>query len=85
MFDGDLKPFLRKGKGEAYIKDSQMRQSGTWVTETEILAMAKMMRWDVFMYTNTRWQRFPYKLELSWDAFYIDNRGGACYEVVLKP
>ena len=36
MFDGDLKPSLRKGKGEAYIKDSQMRQSETWVTETEI-------------------------------------------------
>ena len=24
VFDGDLKPFLRKRKGKAYIKDSQM-------------------------------------------------------------
>ena len=33
--DGDLKPFLRKGKGKAYIKESKMRNSGTWATETD--------------------------------------------------
>ena len=46
--------------------------------------MANMRR-DVFTYTNTTWQRFPYKNEMTWDAFYIDNRGGAHYKVVLKP
>ena len=44
VFDGDLKPFLRKGEGEVYIKERNMRKSGTWATETEILATAKIMK-----------------------------------------
>ena len=59
VFDRDLKPFLRKGEGEAYIKESNMRKSETWANETEILATAKIMKRDVFTFTNTRWQRFP--------------------------
>ena len=79
VFDRHLKPFLRRGEGEAYIKDSNMTKTGTWATETEILATAKIMKRDVFTYC----QRFPYKHELSWDAFYIDNRGGSHYNAVL--
>ena len=36
VFDGDLKPFLRRGEGEHYIKQSNMKKSGTWETETAI-------------------------------------------------
>ena len=61
VFDGDLKPFLRRGEGEAYIKESNMTKSGTWATETEIFATAKIMKRNVFTFTNTNWQRFPYK------------------------
>ena len=43
------------------------------------------MKRDVFTFTNTNWQRFLYKHEMSWDAFYIDNKGGSHYDVVLKP
>ena len=85
VFDGDLKPFLRRGEGEHYIKQSNMKKSGTWATETEILATAKIMKRDVFTFTDSKWQRFSYKHELSWDAFYIDNRGGSHFDVVLKP
>ena len=85
VFDGDLKPFLRRGEGEPYIKQSNMKKSGTWATETEILATAKIMKRDVFTFTNSKWQRFSYKHELSWDAFYIDNRGGSHFDVILKP
>ena len=51
----------------------------------KLLATAKIMKRDVFTFTGSRWQQFPYKHDLSWDAFYIDNRGGVHYEVVLKP
>ena len=44
VFDGDLKPFLKKGSGAAYIREKEMRSSGKWATETEILATAKIMK-----------------------------------------
>ena len=37
------------------------------------MATAKIMKRDVFTLTNSKWQRFSYKHELLWDAFYIDN------------
>ena len=62
-----------------------MKKCGTLATETEILATVKIMKRDVFTFTNSKWQRFSYKHELLRDAFYIDNRGGSHFNVVLKP
>ena len=50
IFDGDLKPFLKTGQGAAYIKQSEMRKSGKWTTETEILATAKIMKRCIHLY-----------------------------------
>ena len=62
-----------------------MRNNTIWATEMEILATAKIMQCDVFTFHNYEWQRFPYKGELSHDAFYIDHRAGNHYNVVLQP
>ena len=49
------------------------------------MATVKIMKRDVFTFTESKWQRFSYKHELSWDAFYIDNIGGSHFDVILKP
>ena len=54
VFDGELKPFLKRGEGAGYIKQSEMRKSGKWATETEILATAKIMKRDVFTFMGSR-------------------------------
>ena len=59
VFDRYLKPFLRRGEGEAYIKETNMTKSGTRATETEILARGKIMKRDVFTFTNTRLAEVP--------------------------
>ena len=50
VFDVDLSPFLMKGQGKKYIQDSGMRKNAVWATETEVLATAKIMQCDVFMF-----------------------------------
>lgn len=64
IFDGDLKPFMRKGKGKEYLIKSHMRKNGKWATETDILATAKILHRDIFPFHNFKWLRYPYKQEL---------------------
>ena len=84
-FDGDLKPFLTRGKGKEYIQKSKMRKNTTWASEIEILATAKILHRDVFTYHNFKWLRYPYKHELSVDALYLHNHSGLHFDVVLHP
>ena len=42
LFNYQLSPFLSEGEGEGYLKSTDMQKFGTWATETEILATAKM-------------------------------------------
>ena len=84
-FDGDLKPFLTRGKGKEYIQKSKMRMNATWASEIEILATAKILHRDVFTYHNFKWLRYPYKQELSVDALYLDNHSGLHFDIVLHP
>ena len=84
-FDGDLKPFLTRGKGKEYIQKSKMRKNATWASEIEILATAKILHRDVFTYHNFKWLRYPYKHKLSVDALYLDNCSGLHFDIVLHP
>ena len=65
IFDGDLGLFLKSGQGKEYLCTSDMYQNTVWAMETEILATAKIMRRDVFTFHRRKWERFPYKHELS--------------------
>lgn len=58
-FDGDLKPFMRKGK--EYVIKLHMRDNGKWATEKEILATTKILHRNVFTFHNFKWLRYPYK------------------------
>ena len=84
-FNGDLKPFLTRGKGKEYIQKSKMRKNTTWASEIEILATAKILHRDVFTYHNFKWLRYPYKHKLSVDALYLDNHSGLHFDIVLHP
>ena len=84
-FNGDLKPFLTRGKGKEYIQKSKMRKNTTWASEIEILATAKILHRDVFTYHNFKWLRYPYKHKLSVDALYLDNCSGLHFDIVLHP
>ena len=84
-FDDDLKPFMKKGKGKEYLLKSKMRDNGKWATETEILATAKILHWDIFTFHNFQRLRYPYKNELSPDALYLDNQSGLHFDAVLWP
>ena len=84
-YDKDLKLFIKKGQGKKYIEGSQMRQLGTWGTEAEILAAAKIIHHDVYTYARGTWQRFVYKAEKSTDVMFLDNRSGCHYNIVVGP
>ena len=84
-YDKDLKPFIKKGQGKMYIEGSGMRQLGTWGTEVEILAAAKIIHCDVYTYARGTWHRFAYKVEKSPDAMFLDNRSGCHYNIVVGP
>ena len=84
-YDKDLKPFIKKGQGKKYIEGSRMQQLGTWGTEVEILAAAKIIHCDVYTYARGTWQRFVYKAEKSTDAMFLDNRSGCHYNIVVGP
>ena len=84
-YDKDLKPFIKKGQGKTYIEGSGMQQLGTWGTEVEIFAAAKIIHRDVYTYVRGTWQRFAYKAEKSTDAMFLDNRLGCHYNIVVGP
>ena len=62
-----------------------MQQLGTWGTEVEILAAAKIIHHNVYTYARGTWQRFMYKAEKSTDAMFLDNRSGCHYNIVVGP
>ena len=63
-----------------------MYKSGIWATEVEILATAKCLTQDVFMYFyGGKWHRYAYKAEPSNDGIYLNNRVGNHFNAVLYP
>ena len=67
-----------------YMKQSKMRNNGTWATEIEILATAKCFRRDIFTYLNDKWVCHSYLAEFSEDAIYLLNENHH-FNFVLGP
>ena len=83
----DLNLFLAKYKdGEAYLKDTKMRENSTWGTELEIIATATMAKRDVIVYNHTGYLRYqnPFAQKQSIECFFIDNRAGGHFNVILE-
>ena len=83
----DLNLFLVKYKdGEAYLKDTKMRENSTWGTELEIIATATMAKRDVIVYNHTGYLRYqnPFAQKQSIECFFIDNRAGGHFNVILE-
>ena len=83
----DLNLFLAKYKdGEAYLKDTKMRENSTWGTELEIIAMATMAKRDVIVYNHTGYLRYqnPFAQKQTIECFFIDNRAGGHFNVILE-
>ena len=83
----DLNLFLAKYKdGEAYLKDTKMRENSTWGTELEIIATATMAKRDVIVYNHTGYLRYqnPFAQKQTIECFFIDNRSGGHFNVILE-
>ena len=83
----DLNLFLVKYKdGEAYLKDTKMRENSTWGTELEIIATATMAKRDVIVYNHTGYLRYqnPFAQKQTIKCFFIDNRAGGHFNVILE-
>ena len=83
----DLNLFLAKYKdGEAYLKDTKMRENSTWGTELEIIATATMAKRDVIVYNHTGYLRYqnPFAQKQTIECFFIDNRAGGHFNVILE-
>lgn len=87
--DHQMDPFISKGEGKQYVKDTKMRENKTWATHVEIIAVAKISHRDVYCYMSpgpgSGWLRYGYTEEKSSDAFYIRNINNLHYEVVKRP
>ena len=84
-FDYDIAAFLKRDQGREYLKRSNMRESGIWGTETQIMATAKMFHRDVYTWIDNKWFHYSNLKEPSKDAIYLDNRYGRHFNVVLEP
>ena len=83
----DLNLFLAKYKdGEAYLKDTKMRENSMWGTELEIIATATMAKRDVIVYNHTGYLRYqnPFAQKQTIECFFIDNRSGGHFNVILE-
>lgn len=43
---------------ENYIASSSMSQNGVWATEVEILAMAHLLKVDIYTFSEGHWLRY---------------------------
>ena len=83
----NLNLFLAKYEdGEAYLKDTKMRENLTWGTELEIIATATMAKRDVIVYNHTGYLRYqnPFAQKQTIECFFIDNRAGGHFNVILE-
>ena len=83
----DLNLFLDKYKdGKEYLIDTEMRKNATWGTELEIIATATMAKRDTIVYNHTGYLRYqsPFAQGKSIECFFIDNRAGGHFNVILE-
>ena len=83
----DLNLFLDKYKdGEEYLIDTEMRKNATWGTELEIIVTATMAKRDAIVYNHTGYLRYqsPFAQGKSIECFFIDNRAGGYFNVILE-
>ena len=83
----DLNLFLDKYKdGEEYLIDTEIRKNATWGTELEIIATATMAKRDAIVYNHIGYLRYqsPFAQGKSIECFFIDNRAGGHFNVILE-
>ena len=75
--------------GKDYIIASNMRNFSTWGTEVEIITLAKISRFDMYVYTkNSGWLRYAHCIdngedEISEHAFFVSNESGSHFDPVF--
>lgn len=83
-----FKTFLRSNDSSVKSHVSLMMQKEKWATELEILALAHMLRIDVFTYSDGRWLKFSGQIFYSSlhskaGRLYLDHKDGNQYDVVI--
>ena len=71
---------------DKYKDGEEMRKNVTWGTELEIIAMATMAKRDAIVYNHTGYLRYqsPFAQGKSIECFFIDNRAGGHFNVILE-
>ena len=83
----DLNLFLDEYKdGEHYLRETGMRNDTVWGTELEIIATATIAKRDVIVFNHTGYLRYksPFGEGHSVECFFIDNRAGGHFNVILQ-
>ena len=74
--------------GNDYVQSSNMHSFTTWGTEVEIIAMAQISGFDIYVYTKNGWLRYSHCIdngedEKSEKAIYISNASGCHFDPVF--
>ena len=71
--------------GWDYVTSSQMHNFRTWGTEVEIMAMAQISGFDIWVYTSTnQWCHYSSDdTSCSEEAFYMSNSSGCHFYPVV--
>ena len=77
---------LRYKNGRDYIISSEMHNFKTWGVEVEIIAMAQLCRFNMWLYTNNnQWCHYGSdKTVNSEKAFYLSNLLGSHFDPVVN-
>ena len=53
-----FEPLCRQSNLQLYLLDSNMERDGTWATDFEIIVMAHLIKMNINIYSDNRWQFF---------------------------
>ena len=74
--------------GREYKNTSNMQNFTTWGTEVEIIAMAQISGFDIYVFTQHNWLRYSHCIndmdEKSQHAFFLSNALGCHFDPIFN-
>ena len=85
-----LKAYLpsRFASGREYVNTSNMCNFSTWGTEVEIIALAQISGFDIYVFMQHNWLRYSHCItdsnEKSEHAFFLSNASGCHFDPIFN-
>ena len=74
--------------GREYKNTSNMQNFTTWGTEVEIIALAKISGFDIYVFMQYNWLRYSHCItdsnEKSEHAFFLSNASGCHFDPIFN-